>query len=59
MGHDLVHRDWALKDMQVVAEMTDKAGLTLPITGAIKELGEGSLPHQGDQPAELDRQGTA
>jgi len=29
---------WALKDMQVVAEMSDKAGLALPITGAIKEL---------------------
>jgi hypothetical protein len=24
--------------MQVVSEMTDKAGLSLPITGAIKEL---------------------
>jgi len=24
--------------MQVVAEMTDKAGLSLPITGAVKEL---------------------
>ena len=29
---------WALKDMQVVAEMTDKAGLSLPVTGAVKEL---------------------
>ena len=29
---------WALKDMQIVARMTDKAGLSLPITGAIKEL---------------------
>ena len=28
----------ALKDMQIVADMTDKAGLSLPITGAIKEL---------------------
>jgi 3-hydroxyisobutyrate dehydrogenase len=24
--------------MQIVADMTDKAGLALPITGAIKEL---------------------
>jgi 3-hydroxyisobutyrate dehydrogenase/2-hydroxy-3-oxopropionate reductase len=24
--------------MQIVAKMTDKAGLALPITGAIKEL---------------------
>ena len=28
----------ALKDMQIVADLTDKAGLSLPITGAIKEL---------------------
>jgi len=29
---------WALKDMQIVSEMTDQAGLSLPITGAIREL---------------------
>jgi len=29
---------WALKDMQIVSEMTDKAGLSLPICGAVKEL---------------------
>jgi 3-hydroxyisobutyrate dehydrogenase len=29
---------WALKDMQIVSKMTDLAGLSLPITGAIKEL---------------------
>jgi 3-hydroxyisobutyrate dehydrogenase/2-hydroxy-3-oxopropionate reductase len=29
---------WALKDMQIVMEMADKAGLSLPIAGAIKEL---------------------
>jgi len=29
---------WALKDMQVVARMADKAGLSMPIAGAIKEL---------------------
>jgi 3-hydroxyisobutyrate dehydrogenase len=29
---------WALKDMQIVAKMTDKAGLALPIAGIIKEL---------------------
>src|SRR5262249_38137604 len=29
---------WALKDMQIVADMTDKAGLSLPVIGAIKEL---------------------
>ena len=35
---DMISFTWALKDMQVVAEMTDNAGLSLPITGAIKEL---------------------
>jgi len=35
---DMISFTWALKDMQVIAEMTDKAGLALPITGAIKEL---------------------
>ncbi len=29
---------WALKDMQIVSQMTDQAGLSLPITGAVKEL---------------------
>jgi 3-hydroxyisobutyrate dehydrogenase-like beta-hydroxyacid dehydrogenase len=29
---------WALKDMQIVSQMADQAGLALPITGAIKEL---------------------
>jgi 3-hydroxyisobutyrate dehydrogenase-like beta-hydroxyacid dehydrogenase len=29
---------WALKDMQIVGAMADSAGLSLPITGAIKEL---------------------
>ena len=29
---------WALKDMQVVARMADKAGLSMPIAGAVKEL---------------------
>jgi 3-hydroxyisobutyrate dehydrogenase-like beta-hydroxyacid dehydrogenase len=35
---DMITFTWALKDLQVVAEMTDKAGLSLPITGAVKEL---------------------
>jgi 3-hydroxyisobutyrate dehydrogenase-like beta-hydroxyacid dehydrogenase len=35
---DMISFTWALKDMQIVAEMTDKAGLSLPITGAVKEL---------------------
>ena len=29
---------WALKDMQIVSRMADKAGLSMPIAGAIKEL---------------------
>jgi 3-hydroxyisobutyrate dehydrogenase/2-hydroxy-3-oxopropionate reductase len=29
---------WALKDMQIVIKMADKAGLSLPIAGTIKEL---------------------
>ncbi len=29
---------WALKDMQIVAEMADKAGLSLPLCGTIKEM---------------------
>jgi len=35
---DMITFTWALKDMQIVADMTDRAGLSLPITGAIKEL---------------------
>jgi len=29
---------WALKDMQIVMQMADKANLTLPLSGAIKEM---------------------
>jgi 3-hydroxyisobutyrate dehydrogenase len=29
---------WALKDMQIVSQMTDDSGLALPIVGAIREL---------------------
>jgi len=35
---DMISFTWALKDMQIVADLTDKAGLSLPITGAIREL---------------------
>jgi 3-hydroxyisobutyrate dehydrogenase len=35
---DMITFTWALKDMQIVADMTDRAGLSLPVTGAIKEL---------------------
>jgi len=35
---DMISFTWALKDMQIVADLADKAGLSLPVTGAIKEL---------------------
>jgi 3-hydroxyisobutyrate dehydrogenase len=35
---DRVSFTWALKDMQIVADMTDRLGLSLPLTGAIKEV---------------------
>jgi 3-hydroxyisobutyrate dehydrogenase/2-hydroxy-3-oxopropionate reductase len=35
---DMISFTWALKDMQIVAKMTDQAGLSLPVTGAIREL---------------------
>ncbi|HEX4555880.1 MAG TPA: NAD(P)-dependent oxidoreductase [Xanthobacteraceae bacterium] len=35
---DNVSFTWALKDMQIVSKMADKAGLALPIAGAVKEL---------------------
>ena len=40
--------------MQIVADMTDKAGLSLPITGAIKELVKDARRLQGDERAEMD-----
>jgi len=35
---DRVSFTWAMKDMQIVSDMTDKAGLSLPLTGAVKEV---------------------
>jgi 3-hydroxyisobutyrate dehydrogenase len=35
---DRVSFTWAIKDMQIVSDMTDKSGLSLPLTGAIKEV---------------------
>ena len=37
-GWDMISFTWALKDMQIVAKMTDKAGLSLPVTGMVREL---------------------
>jgi 3-hydroxyisobutyrate dehydrogenase len=35
---DMITFTWALKDMQIVAKMTDRAGLSLPVTGMVREL---------------------
>jgi 3-hydroxyisobutyrate dehydrogenase/2-hydroxy-3-oxopropionate reductase len=35
---DMITFTWALKDMQIVAKMTDQAGLSLPVTGMVREL---------------------
>ena len=35
---DMISFTWALKDMQIVADLTDKAGLSLPVTGMVREL---------------------
>jgi len=35
---DMITFTWALKDMQIVSKMADKAGITMPIAGAIKEM---------------------
>jgi 3-hydroxyisobutyrate dehydrogenase-like beta-hydroxyacid dehydrogenase len=35
---DMISFTWALKDMQIVSKMTDEAGLSLPLTGAIREM---------------------
>jgi len=35
---DMITFTWALKDMQIVAKMTDKAELSLPVTGMVREL---------------------
>jgi 3-hydroxyisobutyrate dehydrogenase/2-hydroxy-3-oxopropionate reductase len=35
---DMITFTWALKDMQIVSQMTDGAGLSLPLTGAIREM---------------------
>ena len=34
---DMISFTWALKDMQIVSKMTDNAGLSLPLTGMVRE----------------------
>ena len=46
---------WALKDMQIVSQMTDQAGLSLPLTGAVKELVKEARRIKAKKSAELDR----
>jgi len=47
---DMVSFTWALKDMQIVARMADHAGLSLPVTGAIKELVKEARRIKGTNP---------
>ena len=35
---DQISFTWALKDMQIVSGMADKAGISFPMTGQVKEL---------------------
>lgn len=35
---DRITFTWALKDMQIVSELCDEAGLSLPVAGAVREL---------------------
>jgi 3-hydroxyisobutyrate dehydrogenase-like beta-hydroxyacid dehydrogenase len=49
---------WALKDMQIVMQMADKAGLSLPVAGATKELvKEGRRIKQTNPPDWTGRRG--
>lgn len=47
---DMITFTWALKDMQIVTQMSDEAGLSLPITGAIKELVKGARVIKNSNP---------
>ena len=48
---------WALKDMQIVAKMADKAGLCDADRRRDQGTGQGRPAHQAEQSAGLDRQG--
>jgi 3-hydroxyisobutyrate dehydrogenase-like beta-hydroxyacid dehydrogenase len=48
---------WALKDMQIVARMADQAGLSLPITGAVKELVKEAKRIKASNPPKWTRTG--
>jgi len=53
---DMISFTWALKDMQIVADLTDKAGLVAADHRRDQGAGERCAPHQGDERAEMDRQ---
>jgi 3-hydroxyisobutyrate dehydrogenase len=53
---DMISFTWALKDMQIVADLTDKAGLSLPITGATKELVKDARRVKATNPPRWTRQ---
>lgn len=48
---------WALKDMQLVSNMTDAAGLSLPIMGAIKELTKDARRIKAENPPDWTGRG--
>ena len=47
---DMISFTWALKDMQIVSEMADEAGLSLPIVGATRELVKNARRIKADNP---------
>jgi len=48
---------WALKDMKIVSQMADQAGLSLPITGAVKELVKEARRVKATNPPKWTRSG--
>jgi len=44
-----------MKDMQIVSDMTDKAGLSLPLTGRDQGSRERSTPRQSRRTRRTDR----
>jgi 3-hydroxyisobutyrate dehydrogenase-like beta-hydroxyacid dehydrogenase len=56
---DNVSFRWALKDMQIVNEMADKTGLSLPMAGAVKELVKDARRIKSNDPAPWTRQKSA
>ena len=48
---------WALKDMQIVSKMADSAGLSFPLTGAVKELVKEARRIKATNPPKWTRSG--